>query len=500
MSGEKKEEKMDRRKYIKYIGAGAAIAAAAAIGYGVSELTKPPPKPTTVVTTVPAPTTIVTTVPTVITVPTPVVTTYSTPSPTSRRITVWWTTMYLAAEQLATIQAVREFEKQTGIGVDITFFTEAGLVEKVTTAVEGKKFPDIVLTHMPFLAANIAVNGLLEDLTSFVNEIKNDLLPPVLEASLQFNKVENKWSYYAIPLLTDAYNVHFWKDLYGRDSAPTDWEEFWASVKEAHNKICKPKGIYGYGLTMSDLQTDGYEAFHAISKSFGFDPFPERKLAIDTPSNRKALIETIEFATSLYRQGLFPPGVITWKNPDNNNAFHSRIIAGTSNHTLSIPAYQYENNKDNYYNEMFTSVWPIGPYGDNRVQLNARHIFIFKDAPNKDLALKFLSFFLTPENYAPYVKGYIGRFVPILKSALEIDKDFWYNPKDPNIPVQVEAVTKRKGAPLLNTLHPVWAKLDADNIFPRAWIKVLTQNITPEQAADELIAQVKKAFEEFYRA
>jgi ABC-type glycerol-3-phosphate transport system substrate-binding protein len=63
MSEEKKEEKIDRRKYIKYVGAGAVVAAAAAaIGYGISELTKPPPpKPTTVVTTVPAPTTIVTT-------------------------------------------------------------------------------------------------------------------------------------------------------------------------------------------------------------------------------------------------------------------------------------------------------------------------------------------------------------------------------------------------------------------------------------------------------
>jgi len=58
------EEKIDRRKYIKYVGAGAVVAAAAAaIGYGVSELTKPPPPtPTTVVTTVPAPTTIVTTI------------------------------------------------------------------------------------------------------------------------------------------------------------------------------------------------------------------------------------------------------------------------------------------------------------------------------------------------------------------------------------------------------------------------------------------------------
>ena len=81
----KEEKKMDRRKYIKYVGAGAVVAAAAAaIGYGVSELTKPPPpKPTTIVQTalktetLPGTTivrteekTVVTTVPTVTTITT----------------------------------------------------------------------------------------------------------------------------------------------------------------------------------------------------------------------------------------------------------------------------------------------------------------------------------------------------------------------------------------------------------------------------------------------
>ncbi|MEM3407700.1 MAG: ABC transporter substrate-binding protein [Nitrososphaerota archaeon] len=88
MSEEKKEEKMDRRKYIKYIGAGAVVAgAAAAIGYGISELTKPPPPtPTTVVTTVPAPTTVVTTAPQ----PTTVVTTAVMPTTVVTTVPYTW--------------------------------------------------------------------------------------------------------------------------------------------------------------------------------------------------------------------------------------------------------------------------------------------------------------------------------------------------------------------------------------------------------------------------
>jgi len=43
------QEKVSRRGYIKYAGAVVAVAVVAAAGYGIYEMTKPPPKPTKIV-------------------------------------------------------------------------------------------------------------------------------------------------------------------------------------------------------------------------------------------------------------------------------------------------------------------------------------------------------------------------------------------------------------------------------------------------------------------
>ncbi|MEM3631123.1 MAG: hypothetical protein QXY18_06915, partial [Nitrososphaerota archaeon] len=137
------EEKMDRRKYIKYVGAGAVVAAAAAaIGYGVSELTRPPPTPTTVVTTVPAPTTVVTTAPppTTIVTTVPTVTTVTTAPPVTTPGTVSERAVFAARRLVETgaiprgtrlkllhaagsraqlVPFIKEWEEKTGIGIDL---------------------------------------------------------------------------------------------------------------------------------------------------------------------------------------------------------------------------------------------------------------------------------------------------------------------------------------------------------------------------------------------
>jgi multiple sugar transport system substrate-binding protein len=114
-----KEEKIDRRKYIKYVGAGAAVAAAAAIGYGISELTKPPP---------PKPTTVVTTVPTTITIPTTVVTPTTTPMPTfDWRQCKGESIKVLGVPHAYTLglePSIPEFERLTGIKVTYDLLTE----------------------------------------------------------------------------------------------------------------------------------------------------------------------------------------------------------------------------------------------------------------------------------------------------------------------------------------------------------------------------------------
>ena len=62
------------------------------------------------------------------------------------------------------------------------------------------------------------------------------------------------------------------------------------------------------------------------------------KLLVDDPKVREGLIEALKDYTDTYIKGCTPPSSTTWKDPDNNVAFHNKTIVMTHNFTISIAA------------------------------------------------------------------------------------------------------------------------------------------------------------------
>src|ERR1700712_972673 len=62
------------------------------------------------------------------------------------------------------------------------------------------------------------------------------------------------------------------------------------------------------------------------------------KLTVDDPSVRAGLINALTDYTMPYTKGCTPPSSTSWKDPDNNVAFHNRTTVMTHNATISIAA------------------------------------------------------------------------------------------------------------------------------------------------------------------
>ena len=68
------------------------------------------------------------------------------------------------------------------------------------------------------------------------------------------------------------------------------------------------------------------------------------KLLVDDPKVRDGLIHALKDYTDTYIKGCTPPSSTTWKDPDNNVAFHNKTIVMTHNFTISIAAKWFEDS------------------------------------------------------------------------------------------------------------------------------------------------------------
>jgi len=448
MSEEKKEEKMDRRKYIKYVGAGAVVAAAAAaIGYGVSELTKPPPpKPTTVA---PPPTTVVTTVPVTVTPTTPPpppkayqLIKWNEPMPAAQRLTApikvgpipkeWiekypylltyfpkgeaalegyvlpegWKEAVKGVEELvvtndgalkydpATVLNGLLFEKLTGIKVKWIEIPSPDMHLPKAAAIGTSRSKDIHVLYLnwPLEVLQVTSAGWAHPVDELWPPEVQKLYNPYLVEMLK--GLDGK--FYGIPFIVVPYLIYYrksWLKGAGFTHPPESWEEYSVMVREV-NKWAKEKlgpDYYGDGFP-------GADATHVlICISFGVYAQGGRlvkdgRFLIDSPEGRKSW----EHWVSLFRDGVIPSAALGWTIWDHWATF----AAGKLGFSFAVPSYtRVWADKEKYptiYND-FDAI-PIlpwkkgGPLGSTHNSTDGLFINAFIDDNYKAAAMLYLDF------------------------------------------------------------------------------------------------------------
>src|SRR5215472_12409009 len=85
--------------------------------------------------------------------------------------------------------------------------------------------------------------------------------------------------------------------------------------------------------------TDSFQSFYTFMDAYHVKLVDDDgKLLVDDPKVRDALIKALKDYTDTYIKGCTPPSSTTWKDPDNNVAFHNKTIVMTHNYTISIAA------------------------------------------------------------------------------------------------------------------------------------------------------------------
>jgi len=424
------------------------------------------------------------------------------------KVVIWWNKGYYEEEDDALIKAVDDFRALTGYEVEVSFYTTEDLPVKLVSAVEAGTPPDVVFSHYSdwMFLARYARTGQLVDVSDIIEKHKDRFIPEMLETAYQYNAREDKWAYYGVPLEAQMMQAHYWRDLVeiaGFDprpeAIPRQWDDFWNFWKQVQDSLRSKdrrqyRRTFGMGIPVSTGATDTFFLFEAMLPNFGGDLVAkDGTLQVNHPKNRQAIVDTLRFMSDIYLEGYTPPGSINWIDADNNAYFHNKTVVMTPNPSLSIPGAQMFTNPDNYYNKMQTIPWPLSPSGEKRPNLVAvKTILIFEDATNIQGGKEFVDFLIQPENLAPYIVAANGRWFPAFKDVAQ--DPFFHNPEDPHVPQVTKMFLEEPIQPFYYVYNPAYSDVYTENLWGRALGRIIVDGVSPEEAADQVIARINEIF------
>jgi multiple sugar transport system substrate-binding protein len=435
------------------------------------------------------------------------------PALAQEKLTVWWVKGFYKAEDDALFAAIKKFEeKNKKIKIDLSLYPIQDMIPKTVAALDSGNPPDLAYadTYDFQVTAKWAYDGKLEDVTSVIDKVRSNFEPAALSTTFLYNNQAKNRAYYAYPIKQQTMHIQYWKDMladsgYKESDIPKDWNsywDFWCSKVQAGYRQKTGKRGFGTGFPMGVDSTDSFFSFLTFMDAYNVKLVNDSgKLLVDDPSVRAGLISAMNDYTSVYAKGCTPPSSTSWKDPDNNVAFHNKTIVMTHNATISIAAKwlddmnnqaltqeQRDLGKKNYYDLIATAGFPLKPDGTKMIYRSAvKTGVIFKDAKRKDLAKQFLAFMLEEQNLTPYVEGSLGSWFPVTKAAQQ--RPFW---KADPARLAVYNQFMSGTTPFEITKNFKFTVLNNENVWAKAMNRILNEKVPTERAVDEMIARIKE--------
>ena len=430
------------------------------------------------------------------------------------QLKIWWNQGFLPEENEFITQIVDEWKQQNNIDVELSLIADRNINQETRKAIDAGKTPDIVFnfTGDLNLFPRLAWENKLADVSELIEPIKDSYLKSALEAVSYQNNVTNKRSYYAVPLAQQALHTSYWKDLLeeaglGNVEIPKEWDAFWTFWKEAQDTLHQKgqEDIYGLGLVMSSLGADTFWQFEHFLEAYNVELIDKSgQLRLDAPGIEEGITTALDQFTRFYKDGYVPPDSVDWTDSGNNVALLDRHVIMTANPSVSIPLTQKQDEEniynklstDLYFNKMATTELPNKPNKEPmRYLISVKQVVLFENSTNKDVAKKFLSYLLEPDNLNRFLKeANKGRIFPVMPELLK--DSFWNNPSDPHLFVAAKQY-KQPVRPFYPVLNPAYVEVQSQNIWAKAILSILQKGASPEQAADQAIAQIKQIFAEW---
>lgn len=423
---------------------------------------------------------------------------------------VWWTQGFIPQEDDSFRNMVAGYEKASGNKINYSIMPFVALGQKMVSALQTSNTPDVIAYDgiQTTLVLN-AWGGKLVDVSDVVTTQEKALSKTALLSTKLYSNADKKRAYYAVPFKCSSQPFHVWADLvekagYKMSDVPDKWDERWSWFKPMQAKL-RDKGqrnIYALGLQMTtNGPSDGNNVFHGFLIANGGQGIvtPDGKEHTDDPQVREAIIKSIEYITTAYKQGYVPPGAISWNDADDNNGFHSKLILMDFDGTLSTELAMFPHKTE--FDACATLGMPLGNDGKPvPAEVGVIGGMIPAAGKNIDAAKDFLRYVIEPKVNNEYLKAGLGRWLPVFPEVARSDP-FWMHNSNPALAAHlapyVQETILGPTIPDYLAYSPAYGEVEAQQVWGSSYAQVYQDKKTPAEAADWAIAQVKAAFAKY---
>jgi multiple sugar transport system substrate-binding protein len=422
----------------------------------------------------------------------------ATPAPlpvgSAGKLTVIHKTEYFAEVQTLFREDVVAWAAEQGIELDISTANPeifGDFLTKMLAAVEAGNPPDAAY-HTLSIPQMYALD-ILEDVTDVVEEAISLYGLPV-PALAEFNAFkEGKW--WAVPFMsyTGAYFAR--RDLFEAKGIDVHSLQTWDDYRDAALAVSDPdNNVWGWGLTVN-RSGDAHGFIQSVFQAFGgsFTDETGLRVTFNSPETVAGVTWLHDIYTNPMYRPMLPPGVESWNDVSNNEAYLAGTIALTTNQPSVYGAAKRDGNP--VFEQTAVLHAPIANDGRRLEAGGSGWFTIFKNAQNIDQAKQLILHMLNPEQYTPMVQLGGGLFLPAYR-------DLWTDDvmgTDPNFEVFRDILLNEEI--FFGRSHPAQPSalidaIDGAAITSQMMANCISGGMTPEQAVADAHEKIVQIFEE----
>jgi multiple sugar transport system substrate-binding protein len=418
-------------------------------------------------------------------------------------VETWWNQGYLPEEDVAFRALVADYEKTSGNKIDYSLVPNAPLRQKEISAIESGVVPDLMeVADIRFTPLN-AWDDTLLDLGDLVEPRASQYNPTALSCCYHYNNKTKRRAYYMVPMKMGTWPFHIWLSLvekagYKASDIPNTWDAFLDFFMPVQEKLRAQgmRNIYAYGYQLTGNGGDPIVTFHQFMIAYGGKDFvtPDGKLHTDDPKVREAAVKALVKLTTPYKQGYVPPGVVSWNDADDNNAFHSKLMVMDFDGSISTELAMIDKKEE--YDSTLTHPLPLSNDGNTLpAQVVGFGPVIPKGAKNVAAAKEFITYMIEPKVFNKYLKGGLGRFAIPIPEIVKSDP-FWLK-EDPHRTAHTQQTLFGPTLPIYEAYNPAIARVDAEHVFSIAEADVMIDGMAPEAAIDKAFKRAEEIFTKY---